>query len=369
MEFIDKLGELKSAFAWIPHWAFGIAVLIAASIFALVVHRVLIHSSRRFMADSLFLARVIDRTQSLSRAVLILITLAAILPITGFPEAVLSALGKTLMVAAIVLLGWAALIACEIGADIYLRRFRMDVEDNLIARKHITQVRILKQALKILIIVLTISIALMTFESVRQYGISLFASAGAAGLIVGLAARPVLSNLIAGVQIAITQPIRVDDAVVVEGEWGWIEEITGTYVVIKIWDWRRLVVPLSYFIEKPFQNWTRHTASIIGTIFFYVDYSVPVERLREKLTEFANANPLWDGQVVVLQVTDAQERTLELRALVSATSSPKAWDLRCQIRESMIGFIQSEYPDALPRYRAELAASEGNPFNKDVETT
>lgn len=358
MEFIDNLGDLRNSVAWLPDWVFGVATLIAASIIAFFIHRTLVHSSRRFFSGSPFLFPLIDRTESISRTALVLLTLVVVLPITGFSDGVLAGLSKILLVSAIMLIGWAALIVCDVCAEVYLRRFRMDVEDNLIARKHITQIRILNRALKILIIVLTIAIALMTFESVQQYGISLFASAGAAGLIVGLAARPILSNLIAGVQIAVTQPIRVDDAVIVEGEWGWIEEITSTYVVIKIWDWRRLIVPLSYFIEKPFQNWTRHTASIIGTVFFHVDYTVPVKRLREKLTEFANENPLWDGQVAVLQVTEARERTLELRALVSAASSPKAWDLRCQIRERMIGFIQSEYPEALPKYRAEFAETE-----------
>ena len=155
------------------------------------------------------------------------------------------------------LLGWIALSAIRIAADLYLLRYRIDVEDNLLARKHVTQVRILMRAADTLVVTVTLAIALMTFESVRQYGVSLFASAGAAGLVVGLAARPVLSNLIAGVQIAMTQPIRIEDAVTVENEWGWIEEITSTYVVVRLWDLRRLIVPLNYFIEKPFTNWTR----------------------------------------------------------------------------------------------------------------
>lgn len=363
MEFIDNLGELRTAVAWLPHWTFGILVMVVTAIVALFVHRMLMHVCRRFFGNT-FPALLIDRTESISRVALIVLMLAAILPVTAIQSDILFVLRKILLVSVIVLVGWALLLACDVGAEFYLRRFRMDVEDNLIARKHITQVRILKRALKILIGVLAISVVLMMFESVRQYGVSLFASAGAAGLIIGLAARPILSNLIAGIQIAITQPIRVDDAVVVEGEWGWIEEITSAYVVIRLWDWRRLVVPLSYFTEKPFQNWARHTASIIGTVFFHVDYSVPVERLREKLKEFVNGNPLWDGQVAVLQVTEARERTLELRALVSAATSPKAWDLRCQIREKMISFIQSEFPDALPRYRAEIAAPEGNIFKE-----
>jgi len=206
-------------------------------------------------------------------------------------------------------------------------------------------------------LIITIAAALMTFESVKSYGVSLIASAGAAGLIVGLAARPLLTNLFAGIQIAITQPIRIGDAVIVENEWGWVEEITGTYVVIKIWDWRRLVVPLSYFLEKPFQNWTRDTASLIGVIALHVDYRADVARIRQWLEEVVKKSKLWDGEVVNLQVVDADARTIELRALVSARNAPQSWDLRCEMREKLIAFIRDEMPEALPRERAILIPS------------
>ena len=184
-----------------------------------------------------------------------------------------------------------------------------------------------------------------------QYGVSLFASAGAAGLIVGLAARPVLSNLLAGIQIAMTQPIRVEDVVIVEGEWGRIEAVTSTYVVIRIWDLRRLIVPLSYFIEKPFQNWTYQTADLIGSVFLHVDYTVPVDRVRQELNAIVKSSAKWDRKVAVLQVTDTPAGMVELRALVSARNSGDAWDLRCEVREKLIAFLQREYPDALPRQR------------------
>ncbi len=169
--------------------------------------------------------------------------------------------------------------------------------------------------------------------------------------------RPVLSNLIAGVQLALTQPIRLGDVVVIEGEWGTVEELTATYVVIHIWDWRRLIVPLSYFMEKPFANWTRNSSAIIGSVFLYVDYSVPVEKVRQKAIELAHQSKLWDKQVINLQVTDAKERTLELRVLATAVDSGTAWNLRCELREKLIGYIQSEFPDALPRYRGEIASA------------
>lgn len=201
---------------------------------------------------------------------------------------------------------------------------------------------------------ISVAVALMSVPEVRQFGVSLIASAGAAGIVVGLAARPILTNLIAGVQIAITQPIRIGDAVVVENEWGWIEEITGTYVVIQIWDWRRMIVPLSYFLQTPFQNWTRMSAELIGTVLLWVDFTVPVERVREELNEIVKSSKLWDGRVVNLQVTDASDHSLQLRALASARNSQDVWDLRCEIREKLIGFLQEHYPQALPKQRAEL---------------
>jgi small-conductance mechanosensitive channel len=164
----------------------------------------------------------------------------------------------------------------------------------------------------------------------------------------------VLSNIMAGVQIALTQPIRIDDAVIVEGEWGNVEEITSTYVVIRIWDLRRLIVPLKYFLEKPFQNWTRQSADLIGVVMLYVDYSVPVDAIRARLAEILKGSPLWDGKVGVVQVTDAKERTVEVRVLVSAASSGQAFDLRCDVREKLIAWLQAHHPSALPRERLEL---------------
>jgi small-conductance mechanosensitive channel len=212
----------------------------------------------------------------------------------------------------------------------------------------------MRRVLTTMVMVVTVAAALMTFDSVKQYGVSLIASAGAAGIVVGLALRPLLTNLFAGIQIAITQPIRIGDAVIVENEWGWIEEITGTYVVIKIWDWRRLVVPLSYFLERPFQNWTRQTTDLIGSVLLWVDYTVPVAPIRQRLEEIARESKLWDKQVVNLQVVDSNERAVQLRALVSARTSPEAWDLRCEVREKLILFLQEEFPGALPKQRAEL---------------
>jgi small-conductance mechanosensitive channel len=241
----------------------------------------------------------------------------------------------------------------------------MDVRDNRLARRMHTQVRVIARTLMIIVGLIGGAAALMTFDSVRQFGLSILASAGIAGLILGLAARPTFENIIAGIQIALTQPITLDDAVVVEGEWGWIEEITATYVVVKVWDERRLIVPFKRFIEQPFQNWTRTTADIIGTVFIHCDYAVPVADVRAELKRLCEANDKWDKRVCVLQVTEAGERAIQLRALVSAADSPTAWDLRCEIREQLVAFIRDNYPRALPRVRAELDIDEDGPDAPD----
>ena len=226
--------------------------------------------------------------------------------------------------------------------------------DNLKARKVHTQMRVLERLMTFLVVFIALAVALLSFDRIREIGLSLLASAGIAGIILGFAAQKSLSLLLAGFQIAITQPIRLEDAVIVEGEWGWIEEITLTYVVIRIWDRRRLVVPINYFIEKPFQNWTRNSADIMGTVFIYVDYGFPVDKMREEMTKILPEIPEWDGDVNVLQVTGCTEKTMELRALVSAENSPKAWDLRVRLREELIAFMQRDFPQYLPRARVEL---------------
>jgi small-conductance mechanosensitive channel len=194
----------------------------------------------------------------------------------------------------------------------------------------------------------------MTFPGLRQIGASLLASAGVVGVVAGIAARPVFGNLIAGLQIALTQPIRLDDVVIIEGEWGRIEEITATYVVVKIWDERRLVVPLQWIIQNPFQNWTRTGSQLLGTVMLWMDYSVPLAPLRAELQRVCEEAPEWDGRVAMMQVTEANERAVQLRALVSAADASKTWDLRCRVREALIDFLQRERPEALPRVRAQM---------------
>ena len=352
----SALSTLAQWLAWLPSQLVAMVIVALAITIALSLHK----TARRLLRMSLatrfpYVIAMVQRMRGVTRLGLVILALIIAVPVAPFDANTAAWIGRCLLIAVIAMIGWGALTALKIAADLYLLQFRIDTEDNLLARKHYTQVRVLMRTIDVLIILVTIGAALMTFEPVRQYGVSLFASAGVAGLVAGLAARSVLSNLFAGVQIAMTQPIRLDDAVVVENEWGTVEEITSTYVVVKLWDWRRLIVPLTYFIEKPFQNWTRENSALIGVAMFYVDYRAPVAAIRDKLEDIAKASPNWDGQVVNLQVTDCKDETMELRCLISAGSAGKAFDLRCEVREKLIDFLQREHPEALPRKRADLA--------------
>ncbi|MCC4230622.1 MULTISPECIES: mechanosensitive ion channel family protein [Zunongwangia] len=256
---------------------------------------------------------------------------------------------------------WFLIVFLKVFKERLLKKYDVNTDDNLKARKVYTQFTILENIVIFILIILAIGISLMSFDSIRQVGLSLLTSAGIAGIILGLAAQKAIGTLLAGIQIAITQPIRLQDAVIVEGEWGWIEEITLTYVVVKIWDKRRLVVPSTYFIENTFQNWTRKSADIMGTVFLYTDYDVSFDAIRAELTRLLEGSPLWDKQVNVLQVTDATEKSVQIRILVSAKDSPTAWDLRVYIREKIIDFIRENYPHSLPKTRVVLPQQDQNP--------
>ncbi len=248
---------------------------------------------------------------------------------------------------------------------VLLKKFDISKTDNLASRKVYTQINLLEKVLIFVIIIFAIGIVLLSFDNIRKIGIGLFASAGVAGIIIGISAQKVVGTLLAGIQIAITQPFRIDDAVLVENEWGWIEEINLTYVVVRIWDKRRLVLPSTYFLEKPFQNWTRTSAEITGSVFIYTDYTISFQALRVELSRLLNECELWDKNVNVLQVTDSKESTIEIRILVSAINSPTVWDLRVYIREKMIEFIQKNYPESLPRTRITLK----NEINSNAQHT
>jgi small-conductance mechanosensitive channel len=251
--------------------------------------------------------------------------------------------------------GWALIELTDVVSDLVRDRYRLTKENNLTERKIITQFQYIKRVVSVVVFIVAVAFILLQFDKVRELGTGLLTSAGVAGIIIGLAAQKSIANLLAGFQLAFTQPIRIDDVVIVENEWGRVEEITLTYVVVRIWDERRLVVPLNYFNEKPFQNWTRSSSQLLAYVFLYTDYRVPVDALRQKFTELLEGNPLWDQRVNVVQVTNADRHTMEIRALASARNASEAWDLRCQVREGLITFIQKEYPESLPRTRVEWA--------------
>jgi small-conductance mechanosensitive channel len=350
--------QLAAWIPWMPDWLLGLLLfaLIIASGFAL--QSIAVHLLSRVVArQKLAIPELFRRVRGIIRMAIVLCAAALAFPIIPMAAALSDMLHSLLIAATIVLSGWILIIAVNWWADRYIGRLNIGIADNLQARKVATQMRVLVRAADTLLIVLTIAFALMSFPSVQRFGMSLFASAGVAGLFVGLAARPVLENLFAGMQLAMTQPIRIDDVLVVQGQWGWVEEINSTYVVMRLWDWRRFVLPLNYFLQQPFENWTRTGAAIIGSVLLYLDYTAPVEAIRARATEIVKDSDRWDGNVVNVQVTDAKQDTIEVRILMSAASSPVAWDLRCEVREKILAYIQSEFPSALPRRRATIAGT------------
>jgi small-conductance mechanosensitive channel len=334
----------------------SLGILLGAGAAGLVLHRVAfgiassLGSKTRTDVDN----ALIRHARRPGRLIIPMLACLFVLPMLRFSDASIGILGQIIGLVLIAAIGWTVAELTFVVEDVLEARYQIAAEDNLQARQILTQVQLLRRIAVIVIAVVTVSVMLMTFPEVRSIGASILASAGLAGLVVGMAARPALSNVIAGIQIALSQPMRIDDVVVVEGEWGKIEEITMTYVVVQIWDLRRLVLPLTYFIEKPFENWTRQKADIMGTVLLYADYSVPVEEIRRQLHEELKSSDLWDGKVWSLQVTNTSEKTIELRALMSAADSGKLWDLRCLIRERLVGYLQERYPASLPAFRAEV---------------
>ncbi|MGB9736492.1 MAG: mechanosensitive ion channel family protein [bacterium] len=335
-------------------WSIGI--LVASVVVGLIVHKILfwILSSVTKKTSSVYDDFIVRHSRGPSSFLIPVISVLLVMPLFHLPPQIHSAIKHILSLAIIAGISWFLIGMTEVLSDVIDTKYQIKVKDDLTARRVLTQVQVLKRITVVVIIIITISVMLMTFPEIRSIGAGLFASAGVAGLIIGIAAQSTLSNLIAGIQIALTQPIRINDIVIIEGEWGWIEEIGVTYVVVRIWDLRRLVVPLAYFITKPFQNWTRQSADLLGTVFFYVDYTIPVGEVRNKLYEILQSSNLWDGRTWGLQVTNTTEHTVELRALMSAADSSALWNLRCEVREKMIQYLQEKHPDALPKTRAEI---------------
>lgn len=348
----EKLQEYFGAESlWVSLSLLAIAVSIAI-IFNFALRKVLIRIAASYEGE-IFSTFLKELKNPLFFFILIL-SITGSTPYLTFDQSFVDIIQHVVTLLVIIAVAWLAINAVDVIRVIILRNYDVNVKDNLEARKVVTQYKVLEQILVVVILIIALAAALMTFERIRQLGISLLASAGIIGIIIGFAAQKSIATVVAGFQIALTQPIRLDDVVIVEGEWGRIEEITLTYVVVRIWDQRRLIVPISYFIEKPFQNWTRVSADILGTVFIYTDYKVPFDELRKELTRLLENNDLWDKKVNVLQVTNATEKTVEIRALMSAGDSATAWDLRVHVREKLIEFLQKNYPESLPRSRVEL---------------
>jgi Small-conductance mechanosensitive channel len=335
----------------------AIALALAIRSFVFWILRRMAQRKRAVLGQSL-----VKYGQGPTRWIFPLLAVLCILPGLPLPHDLMTALEHITSIGLIASIAWFVILVVQIVSDILANRYRIDVADNLVARRIRTQFQMVQRMVIFLVTVLSLAVILMTFPSIKHIGVSILASAGVASLIVGMAMKDTLANLIAGVQIAFAQPFRIGDAVVVENEWGWIEEIGMMYVVVRIWDLRRLVLPLSYFLEHPFQNWTRTSADLLGSAFIYTDYTVPVDALREELQRICASSPMWAGKVCVLQVSDALQNTMQLRALMDVRNSSDAWDLRCLVREKLIDFIQRNYPGSLPKYRGEFGTQgTGNP--------
>ncbi|WP_083421804.1 mechanosensitive ion channel family protein [Arsenicibacter rosenii] len=261
---------------------------------------------------------------------------------------------------------WMILRLLKVGELLVIRHYDPAQDINISQRKFVTQLHFVRRLVSLVVVIVGISLILISFQGSRKLGLSVLTSAGIASVLIGFAAQKTLANLLAGIQIALTQQIRISDAVVVENEWGRIEEINLTNVVVRVWDRRRLILPITYFVENPFQNWTRNDSSIIGTVMLYLDYDVPVDKLREKARAIVEADPLWDQQVFAVQVTDTMPTCIQIRVLVSARDSPSAFDLRCNVREALIALLRDNWPQSLPQTRVQLTGQEGVSGGKAV---
>ncbi|MCA9284588.1 MAG: mechanosensitive ion channel family protein [Phycisphaerales bacterium] len=350
----DIGGPVGEALAAWPPWAAGAvtllgAVVVGSLLLELVLGLVLFAARRtEFDGDE----HMVRRLRMPVRLAVPLLIVLLMRPALGLPQEADELLRRLLAIGLIGVATWLVIRILNAAVMVVLRRHRTDVADNLEARRIHTQLRVVSRIVSIVAGVVGVAAALMTFPSIRQLGASLLASAGVAGIILGLAAQRTIGNFLAGIQIALAGTVRLDDVVVVDGHWGRIEEITSTYVVVRIWDERRLIVPLSRIIEQPFENWTRKTADILGTVYVRADYTVPVEAARAEVRRLAERSKHWDGRVAGLVVTDTDEHGVQLRALVSARDASNGWDLRCEVREGLVAFLQREHRGSLPKVRA-----------------
>ncbi len=339
-------------------WLSFLFVTVGAVVVALIAYVTIYAVLRRFMRANSTAIIIVNYTAQPAKLVLPLLALKLTLPETqeGLRHNVIFSEFVTILLT--LSLTWLVMRIIAGVEEALVRLNPTDSSDNIHARHIQTQARVLARTVMFFVLLIGLASTLMVLPGMQQIGGSLLASAGVAGIAAGIAARPVLGNLIAGLQIALTQPIRLDDVVIIENEWGRIEEITSTYVVVKIWDERRLIVPLQWIIENPFQNWTRSTSHLLGTVFLWLDYRLPLAPLREELLRVCKSAPEWDQRVSMIQVVDSNEHAMQIRVLISAGDASRRWDLCCRVREAMIDFVQREYPQYLPRVRAEISHGE-----------
>jgi len=351
----NKINELFEKF---PDLLLNILIAVFAILLGLIVKFILSRTFRYYarVSDLFLIKTIIRRMHKAMYFFLPLLMLSMALPLMRMNKSIHDPLIKTIEIFFTVVFAIILIQFIKILEDYFYHRYDLKKDDNLKERKIRTQLQFVRKIIISLIVIITAGVILLSFESMRKIGAGLLTGVGIGGIIIGFAAQKSLGNLLAGFQIAFTQPIRIDDVLIVEGEWGRVEEITLTYVVLKIWDQRRLILPINYFIEKPFQNWTRVTAELIGAVYLYLDYTAPVEKLKLELARLLDLDPLWDQRVMALQVTDARENSIEIRALVSGRNSSDVFDLRCHVREGLISFIQKNHPECLPKTRAEIAA-------------
>jgi small-conductance mechanosensitive channel len=344
-------------FETLPPWLWSALLLLGLIGVGLIAHALLFWLIARVAARTRRFSHgfFLKHARAPARVLIPLLLVSMTLPDLPLSPRAMDILERAVAMAFIGAVAWLVIALLEGLEDIIAARYPTDMVDNLIARRIRTQAHLLQRVAVTVVLVIAAALILMKFPSIAHLGTSLLASAGLAGIAAGIAARPMLSNLIAGIQLALTEPIRIEDAVVVEGEFGNIEEITTTYVVVRLWDMRRMILPLTYFIEHPFQNWTLTSADLIGTVLVHVDYTVPVEEVRLELKRILDAAPLWDQRVWNLQVTDANDKGLQLRAMMSARNAGQLWDLRVYVREKLLVFLQQRYPQALPRVRTEVS--------------
>jgi len=339
-------------------WFFVVFLFCGAMVLANVVHYVLFRLLKRNAVAGKTLGWGLQKhLGGPARAIFVLTCVELVLPIVPhLPKGTDATVRHLVLMVVVVSLGWFCVGLVYVAQEVLLRKYDLTVADNRRARTIHTQFQMFRRAVIALLVILTAAALLWTSKDTRllHYGSGLLASAGIASLILATAAKSTASNFLAGFQIALTEPIRIDDVVVVAGEWARVEEITSAYVVLKIWDLRRLIVPLSWFIENPFANWTRQSSNIMTTSFLYLDYMVPVKELRKQFEVVLNSTPKWDKTVMALQVTNLTPLAMEVRCLMSAVDSGTAFDLQCYVREEMIEWVKVNYPEAFPnlRYRA-----------------